>query len=79
MDYLFVSLYTNKITHDYLENLKKDLKLNDDQFKIRPRNLGKKMNFGLEINNRAGSVDYTRFGLKNEKILPLKRGCNYPK
>ena len=73
-----MSLYTNKRTHDYLENLKKDLKLNDDQFKIRPRNLGKKMNFGLNINNRAGSVDYERFGLKQEKSLPLKRGCNYP-
>ena len=78
LDYLFVSLYTNKKTYDYLENLKKDLKLNDDQFKIRPRNLGKKMNFGLNINNRAGSVDYERFGLKQEKSLPLKRGCNYP-
>ncbi len=78
LDYMFVSLYTNKRTHDYLENLKKDLDLDDDKFKIRPRNLGKKMNFGLNINNRAGSVDYTRFGLKQEKILPLKRGCNYP-
>ncbi len=78
LDYLFVSLYTNKRTYDYLENLKKDLKLNDDQFKIRPRNLGKKMNFGLNINNRAGSVDYERFGLKQEKSLQLKRGCNYP-
>jgi radical SAM protein with 4Fe4S-binding SPASM domain len=78
LDYMFVSLYTNQRTHDYLENLKRELKLNDEQFRIRPRNLGKKMNFGLEINNRAGSVDYTRFGLKNEKILPLKRGCNYP-
>ena len=40
--------------------------------------LGKKMNFGLNINNRAGSVDYTRFGLKQEATLPLKRQCNYP-
>ena len=27
-----------------------ELKLNDEQFRIRPRNLGKKMNFGLNIN-----------------------------
>ena len=78
LDYMFVSLYTNKRTHDYLEKLKNDLKLKDDQFRIRPRNLGKKMNFGLNINNRAGSVDYKRFGLKQEKTLPLKRPCNYP-
>ena len=31
------------------------------------------MNFGLNINNRAGSVDYERFGLKQDKILPLKK------
>lgn len=78
LKYLFVSLYTNKKTYDYLIKLKNDLNLNDDQFRIRPRNLGRKMNFGLNINNRAGSVDYTRFGLKQEKVLPLKRGCNYP-
>ena len=58
--------------------LREDLKLEESKFKIRPRNLGKKMNFGLNINNRAGSVDYSRFGLKQEKSLPLNRGCNYP-
>ena len=30
------------------------------------------MNFGLNINNRAGSVDYERFGLKQEKVCHLK-------
>jgi radical SAM protein with 4Fe4S-binding SPASM domain len=79
LDYMFVSLYTNNKTHIYLEDLKKSLGLTDDQFKIRPRNLGRKMNFGLNINNRAGAVDYERFGLKEIKQeLPLKRGCNYP-
>lgn len=78
LKYLFVSLYTNQKTSDYLNLLKKDLNLNDDQFRIRPRNLGRKMNFGLNINNRAGSVDYTKFGLQQTKKLPLVRGCNYP-
>ena len=78
LDHLFVSLYTNKKTHDYLTNLKNSLNLDDSKFRIRPRNLGRKMNFGLNINNRAGSVDYERFGLKQTKTLPLKRGCNYP-
>jgi len=78
LKYMYVSLYTNKKTYDYLIGLKEKLKLNEDKFNIRPRNLGKKMNFGLHINNRAGAVDYTRFGLKQTKTLPLKRGCNYP-
>ncbi len=79
LDYMFVSLYTNNKTHVYLEDLKQSLQLRDDQFKIRPRNLGRKMNFGLNINNRAGAVDYERFGLKEVKQeLPLKRACNYP-
>ena len=78
LKYLFVSLYTNKKTEDYLLNLRESLKLTEKEFKIRPRNLGKKMNFGLNINNRAGSVDYERFGLKQEKELPLRRPCNYP-
>ena len=78
LSHLFVSLYTNKRTQDYLLKLRSDLNLDQENFKIRPRNLGKKNNFGLSLNNRAGSVDYTRIGLKQEKILPLKRGCNYP-
>jgi radical SAM protein with 4Fe4S-binding SPASM domain len=78
LDYMFVSLYTNQKTHDFLNSLKSDLNLDDNKFRIRPRNLGKKMNFGLNINNRAGSVDYSRFGLKQKQTLPLNRGCNYP-
>lgn len=78
LKYLYVSLYTNKKTYDYLLGIQEKLNLDEDQFQIRPRNLGRKMNFGLNINNRAGAVDYTRFGLKQEKKLPLKQPCYYP-
>lgn len=79
LQYIYVSLYTNKRTFDYLNSLKNNLKKEyQTKFNIRPRNLGKKNKFGLNLNNRAGAVDYTRFGMKQEKILPLKRSCNYP-
>ena len=78
LKYLFVSLYTNQKAYDYLTNIKNKLKLTDDQFRMRPRNLGSKNDFGLNLNNRAGSVDYTKFGKKQTQTLPLKRGCNYP-
>lgn len=78
LKYLYVSLYTSKKTYDKFLNLKTENNLSDDQFEIRPRNLGRKMNFGLNINNRAGSVDYTRFGLKQKSTFPLKKQCNYP-
>ena len=79
LQYIYVSLYTNKRTFDYLNSLKNNLKKEyQTKFNIRPRNLGRKNKFGLNLNNRAGAVDYTRFGMKQEKILPLKRSCNYP-
>ena len=78
LKYMYVSIYTNKKTEQKFINMKNNLNLSDEKFEIRPRNLGKKMNFGLNINNRAGAVDYTRFGLKQEKELPLKQQCFYP-
>ena len=79
LQYMYVSLYTNKETFDYLLSIKEKLKKEyQEKFNIRPRNLGRKNTFGLNLNNRAGAVDYTKFGMKQEKILPLKQGCNYP-
>ena len=74
-----VSLYTNpKYEKKFLE-IRKKLNLGEERFIIRHRNLGRKNDFGLVLNNRAGSVDYSRIG-QEEKIkkLPLKQGCNYP-
>tara|TARA_B100000575_G_C23044684_1_gene601294 strand:+ start:107 stop:997 length:891 start_codon:yes stop_codon:yes gene_type:complete len=74
-----VSIYTND---KYVENfvkIKNRLDIEDDRFIIRKRNLGRKNDFGLTINNRAGSVDYSRIGLKEKLLkLPLKTQCNYP-
>ena len=78
LKFMYVSLYTNKKTYDKLVDLKKSLKLNDYQFSIRPRNLGSKKNFGLNLNNRAGAVDYETFGKKIKEEFPLKQTCNYP-
>lgn len=78
LKFIYVSLYTNKQTYDKLVKLKKNLNLNDYQFSIRPRNLGSKNNFGLNLNNRAGAVDYSTFGKKIKEEFPLKQICNYP-
>ena len=78
LKYMYVSLYTNKRTFDRLVDLREKCKLTEDQFEIRPRNLGSKNDFGLNLNNRAGAVDYTLFGKKQTKILPLKQACYYP-
>ncbi len=78
LKFIYVSLYTNKQTYDKLVKLKKDLKLSDYQFSIRPRNLGSKKNFGLNLNNRAGAVDYSTFGKQLKEEFPLKQTCNYP-
>lgn len=78
LKYIYVSLYTNKKTLDHLIDLRKKCKLTELQFEIRPRNLGSKNNFGLNLNNRAGAVDYTLFGKKQTKTLPLKQACYYP-
>ena len=73
LQYIYVSLYTNKRTFDYLNSLKNNLKKEyQTKFNIRPRNLGKKNKFGLNLNNRAGAVDYTRFGMKQEKNFTTK-------
>ena len=78
LKFIYVSLYTNKKTYDKLVDLKKKLKFTDYQFSIRPRNLGSKKNFGLNLNNRAGAVDYATFGKEVKEEFPLKQTCNYP-
>ena len=74
-----VSLYTNPKNEKKFLEIRKKLNLSEERFFVRHRNLGKKNDFGLVLNNRAGSVDYTRIG-QDQKIkeLPLKQGCNYP-
>ena len=74
-----VSLYTNKKYQIKFDNIRSKLNLNDEQLIVRSRNLGSKNDFGLVMNNRAGSVDYTRIGKKDKVVsLPLKQPCNYP-
>ena len=74
-----ISLYTNPRDEKKFLDIRKKLNLPEERFIVRHRNMGKKNDFGLVLNNRAGSVDYTRIGQK-EKIqtLPLNKGCNYP-
>ena len=74
-----ISLYTNPRDEKKFLNIRDKLKLTKERFIVRHRNMGKKNDFGLVLNNRAGSVDYNRIGQK-EKVqkLPLTQGCNYP-
>ncbi len=74
-----ISLYTNQKNAIKFEKIRDDLGLDDDRFFVRGRNKGSKNDFGLVLNNRAGSVNYEIIGKKdNIKKLPLKQGCNYP-
>ena len=74
-----VSLYDGPHQIELFENIKKELKLNDEEFIIRKRYLGPEESYGITISNRAGSVE-----IKNEvfelKALeePLKQPCYYP-
>ena len=74
-----ISLYTNQKNAIKFEKIREKLKLDIDRFFIRGRNKGSKNDFGLVLNNRAGSVNYERLGKKNQIAkLPLKQSCNYP-
>tara|TARA_X000000950_G_scaffold288880_1_gene408070 strand:- start:5086 stop:5979 length:894 start_codon:yes stop_codon:yes gene_type:complete len=73
-----ISLYTNPKNQIKFENIRENLKIDTDRFFVRGRNQGSKNDFGLVLNNRAGSVDYERIGKNQKKILPLKQSCNYP-
>ena len=74
-----VSLYDGPHQIELFENIKKELKLNDEEFIIRKRYLGPEESYGITISNRAGSVE-----IKNEvfelKALEesLKQPCYYP-
>jgi len=74
-----ISLYTNQKNAIKFEKIREQLKLDTDRFFVRGRNKGSKNDFGLVLNNRAGSVNYEIIGKKNQiKKLPLKQSCNYP-
>ena len=74
-----ISLYTNQKNAIKFEKIRNKLGLDTDRFFVRGRNKGSKNDFGLVLNNRAGSVDYKIIGKKNQiKELPLQQGCNYP-
>ena len=78
LKFIYVSLYTNKQTYDKLIKIKKNCNLDDNEFFIRPRNLGSKKNFGLNLNNRAGAVNYATFGKIENENFPINRECYYP-
>ncbi len=73
-----ISLYTNPKNQIKFEKIRDKLNLDNDRFFVRGRNQGSKKDFGLVLNNRAGSVDYKKFGKEQKNNLPLKQGCNYP-
>ena len=49
-----VSLYDGPHQIELFENVKKQLKLNNEEFIIRKRYLGPEESFGITISNRAG-------------------------
>ena len=79
LDTIKISLYDGPHQIKIFNDLKKDLKLSDEQYIVRKRYLGPDESYGITISNRAGSVN-----IKNEKFElkplkePLKQPCYYP-
>ena len=79
LDTIKISLYDGPHQIKIFDDLKKDLKLSDQQYIVRKRYLGPDESYGITISNRAGSVN-----IKNEKFElkalkePLKQPCYYP-
>ena len=79
LDTIRISLYDGPQQIKDFKKLKDKLSLNDTQFMIRERFLGKNQSFGLTISNRAGSVNLkTDFFELKPLTEPLVRPCYYP-
>lgn len=78
LDHLRVSIYTNQKTTDKFLEIRKNLKIDPSIFFIRERNKGKKNEFGLVLNNRAGAVNLKKIGINKDQKFPLIRRCNFP-
>ena len=78
LDHLRVSIYTNDKTTQKFKKIREDLKISPEIFFIRERNKGRKNEFGLNLNNRAGAVNLKKIGINREETFPIKRKCNYP-
>tara|TARA_B100001057_G_scaffold479546_1_gene551322 strand:- start:5376 stop:6293 length:918 start_codon:yes stop_codon:yes gene_type:complete len=68
-----LSLYDGPHQVDYFQDIKKELKLNDDQLITRKRYLGPEESFGITLCNRAGSVNLKKGNLD---IKPLETSLN---
>ena len=78
LDHLRVSIYTNNKTTKKFQKIRDELKIHHNYFFIRERNKGRKLNFGLVLNNRGGAVNLRKIGIKEKKIFPLHQACHYP-
>ena len=73
LDTIRLSLYDGPHQVDYFQDIKKKLKLNDDQLITRKRYLGPEESFGITLCNRAGSVKLKKGNLD---IKPLETSLN---
>jgi radical SAM protein with 4Fe4S-binding SPASM domain len=74
---LLISVYDSKEDADRFEKMCRQTGLKDDQFLIRHRYLPPEQDFGITMNNRAGTMDTTVFK-RPALTKPLKKPCFYP-
>jgi radical SAM protein with 4Fe4S-binding SPASM domain len=77
LSFLYVNMYDGSHQVEELEALFTGAGVPRSQWKLRPHWTGSEDDFGLTLNNRAGSVHSATISLR-PLDRPLSRACNYP-
>ena len=74
---LIISAYDGEHQLEQFREMADRAEIDQEKLLIRPRYLGPDQDFGITLNNRAGSMDNAKFPIK-KLTEPLKESCNYP-
>jgi radical SAM protein with 4Fe4S-binding SPASM domain len=74
---LIISAYDGEHQIEQFREMADRAEIDQEKLLIRPRYLGPDQDFGITLNNRAGSMDNAEFPIK-KLAEPLKESCNYP-
>tara|TARA_B100001057_G_scaffold497795_1_gene602930 strand:+ start:3330 stop:4220 length:891 start_codon:yes stop_codon:yes gene_type:complete len=74
---LLISVYDGPEEEKQFYDLCKEANLREDQFVIRNRYMPEKLNFGINLSNRSGTLKNAEYKIP-ELSQSLKKICNYP-